>query len=166
MKLYLVRHADAVPLGEQGITADGDRPLSERGLQDARRLGLALKKLGVAGVKILASPLRRAMQTAEELARALQGAGVEIMPCEELEPGGSPKKLAKYLRRSISGDVILVGHEPDISRHTGRLLGAKKARVEFAKGAVACIVCDRPPRKGAGALRWLLTPECLPVASA
>ena len=39
MNLYLVRHADALPVGEQGIAVDEDRPLSEEGLRQARLLG-------------------------------------------------------------------------------------------------------------------------------
>jgi phosphohistidine phosphatase len=146
MNIYLVRHADALPLGEQGISVDEERPLSERGVQSTRRLGENLKRLGVKPVRVLTSPLRRALQTAEELARAFDGAGVPVVRCDLLAPGGSPKKLAKYLRRSDSGDVLLVGHEPDISRHTARLIGGKKCRLDFAKGAVALVACDHAPR--------------------
>jgi len=31
MDLYLIRHADALMLGERGITEDAERPLSEEG---------------------------------------------------------------------------------------------------------------------------------------
>jgi len=31
MDLYLIRHADALALGERGNTQDSERPLSEKG---------------------------------------------------------------------------------------------------------------------------------------
>jgi phosphohistidine phosphatase SixA len=36
--LYLIRHADAVPLGEGGISGDESRPLTKRGEEQASRL--------------------------------------------------------------------------------------------------------------------------------
>ena len=60
------------PVGEQGIAVDEDRPLSEDGLRQARSLGQGLKRLGISVNQVLTSPLRRAVQTAEELARVLQ----------------------------------------------------------------------------------------------
>jgi phosphohistidine phosphatase len=167
MNVYLVRHADALPLGEQGVTTDEGRPLSEPGLRQARQLGQILKRRGVTPAKILTSPLRRAVQTAEELAQALETPGLQVAPCDELAPGRSPKKLVKNLRRLGPGDVLLVGHEPDISRHTARLIGGKKkTRLEFAKGGIACVACDSMPRKKGGVLRWLLTPDWLAAGSA
>ncbi len=165
MNLYLVRHADARPAGEQGIAVDEERPLSEDGLRQARALGQALKRLGFSLSHILTSPLRRAVETAEELARVLQLSPSAVESCDQLGPGQSSKKLAKQLLKMEADNLLLVGHEPDLGQHTAWLMGSKKARVEFAKGAVACVECDAAPQKGAGALRWLLTPKLLAALS-
>ena len=37
MEIYIIRHADALPLGEGGSTTDADRPLSPTGKTQARR---------------------------------------------------------------------------------------------------------------------------------
>jgi phosphohistidine phosphatase SixA len=102
--------------------------------------------------------LLRARQTAEELLRSLQEPGAELLTCDALEPGGSPKKLAKFLRQLDDEHVALVGHEPDLGRYTAWLIGSKRARIEFAKAGIACVACDEPPRRGRGVLLWLLTP--------
>jgi hypothetical protein len=39
------------------------------------------------------------------------------------------------------------------------------ARVDFAKAGIACVECDAVPQKGAGALRWLVTPKWLAAFS-
>ena len=41
MFLFFVRHADAVPVGEPGVTTDEERPLSAKGLDQARLLATA-----------------------------------------------------------------------------------------------------------------------------
>jgi phosphohistidine phosphatase len=161
MNLYLVRHADALPLGEQGVTEDEDRPLSEEGLRQARLVGQALKRLGISLDAILTSPLKRAVQTAEELARVLQVPTGAVENCDQLGPNQASKKLAKHLLKLEAQNLALVGHEPDLGQHTAWLIGSKKARLEFAKGAIAFVECDAAPQKGAGALRWLLTPKGL-----
>ena len=52
MRLYVIRHAEAAPLGQAGIDRDEDRPLTAAGLEQSRRLGLALKKQGVTDQQI------------------------------------------------------------------------------------------------------------------
>jgi phosphohistidine phosphatase len=165
MNLYLVRHADALPVGEQGVTADADRPLSERGRQQAHLLAQGLKRLGVAVDQVLTSPLRRAVETAEELARTLQSSRLGVVNCEALGPGTSPKKLAKHLLKVEGENIMLVGHEPGLSRCTAWLIGDKDARLEFSKGGAACVLCDVLPQKKAGTLQWLFTSKWLKALS-
>ncbi len=164
MNLYLVRHADALPNGVQGITSDADRPLSDKGLEQVKSLAAAFRRLEIPLQKIVTSPLRRARQTAEELLRGLEPSGLELLECDELAPEGSVKKLARFLRDLDASEVALVGHQPDLSLHAAWLIGGKRAQVEFAKGGAACIACDQPPRRGAGTLLWLITPRWLQLA--
>jgi len=69
MKLYLVRHADALPVGGK-IDRDAERPLSQTGLQEAALAGQALALLEPALDAVLVSPLLRARQTGERLSAA------------------------------------------------------------------------------------------------
>ncbi len=161
MNLYLVRHADAVPVGEGGVSTDEDRMLSDRGVQQAEQLAQALKRLAVPVDQVLTSPLRRATQTAEILLQGLQLAPSVLVTCDQLAPGQTPKKLAKYLLKFETENLVLVGHEPDLGRHAGWLIGSKRAQVAFAKGGCACITSDGAPQKGSGTLVWLVNPKWL-----
>jgi phosphohistidine phosphatase len=161
MDLYLIRHGDAVRLGEQGIDQDAERPLTEEGEAQARAVAAGLQKRGVTLGRVFTSPLRRARQTAEGMLRQWSSPGPELVVCEELAPGGRHKPLARLLRNCGQDRVALVGHQPDLSEHAAWLIGSKKAQLEFAKGGVAYLAFGNGPRKGGGSLIWLVTPQWL-----
>src|SRR5579883_817378 len=126
MDLYLIRHADALPLGVQGFTEDGARPLSDEGRAQAKALGEALSAKGIRLDKIATSPLVRARQTADGLLAAWSGSTPELVVCEELVPGSKRRKLARFLRQLGGNAVAVVGHQPDLGRFAGWLIGSKK----------------------------------------
>jgi phosphohistidine phosphatase len=158
MELYLIRHADAVPVGDNGIANDADRPLTDLGRNQAKALAKALQKQGIHLDKLLTSPLLRARQTAEEIVSSWVGPQPAIEECEPLEPGGKAKKLAKFVRDLEVNAVGLVGHQPDLSEHVAWLIGSKRAHIDLEKAGVAAIRCGEA-RKGGGMLAWLITPQ-------
>jgi phosphohistidine phosphatase len=102
MRLVLVRHAEAAP-GEP----DELRGLTPEGREQARVLAaaLALERPDA----VLTSPLLRARQTAETIARA---AGLEASPHELLAPGATTGDI--LLAAAEHGPtVVVVGHNPD-----------------------------------------------------
>jgi phosphohistidine phosphatase len=114
MRLYLVRHAKA----EQG-EPDELRRLTPEGLAAARDLGRRLADDGVAPDAVLTSPLLRARETAEEIARATGG---EAEPVELLRPGAT----ATDVTHAVAGrgqTVVVVGHQPDCGRIAAELTG-------------------------------------------
>jgi phosphohistidine phosphatase len=161
MNVYLLRHAHALDIGEQGIQTDEERPLSDQGKQQVELVADAITRVGLKFDQVLTSPLRRALETAQELARHLEMPESVVVPSKQLEPGVSSKKLMKRLRSLEATDVLLVGHAPDLNEHAAWLLGSKRAQVEIAKAGLAFIRCEESPRKGAGVLDWLLTPDLL-----
>ncbi len=80
MKVYIVRHGQPVPRGaiEDPFFPVGDPPLTELGREQARLVGERLKSMGFNG-DILASPYRRAMETADVIADVL-GLKVKVYP--------------------------------------------------------------------------------------
>src|SRR6188768_3630456 len=94
MRIYLVRHGDAVPEDEAG--SDRDRWLSPRGREAARILGRLLRETHVAPDAIVCSPLPRAVQTAELLATSLDYIG-HIASLRCLEPAAQPRVAANVL---------------------------------------------------------------------
>lgn len=75
MILYIARHGES--LGNTGEDNGINPPLSEKGVVQAKLLGERMKKINLDC--ILSSPLKRAIQTAEETAK-LQNKSAEIMP--------------------------------------------------------------------------------------
>ena len=153
MHLYLIRHAEAVPLGEQGIESDEERPLTPHGEEQCKALAQAMKRLGVRLDILLTSPLVRACQTAERL-----GAG-RPKKCKPLAPGGKKRHLLEQVRATKDDAIGLVGHNPDLSELVGWFVGHKEAGIDLDKSGVACIAFDGKPAKGGGVLVWLCTPE-------
>ena len=119
MKLYLVRHGDAVP--EEDAGSDRDRWLSPRGRESARILGKLMREQNVEPDAILCSPLPRAVQTAELLAQSLDFIGI-ISSLRCFEPAAQPRVGASEIQ-AAGGCVIVVGHEPSISTLGAFLLG-------------------------------------------
>jgi phosphohistidine phosphatase len=122
MRLFLVRHAEAAP-GEP----DELRPLTPAGRTVARDLGerLATEHLDA----VVSSPLLRARETAEQIARA---AGLTPEADERLAPGAT----ADDLQAAIAGrgdTVVAVAHQPDCS---AILLVLSGRELDFAPGAV------------------------------
>jgi len=125
VRLFLVRHAEAAP-GEP----DELRPLTPAGRAVARTLAERLASERPDAV--ISSPLLRARETAEEIARA---AGIEAEPDDRLAPGAT----ADDVRAAISerGEtVVAIGHQPDCSAIVLDLTGRE---VSFAPGAVHAV---------------------------
>jgi phosphohistidine phosphatase len=157
--LYLIRHADAAPLGEGGVSRDEDRPLTDRGREQARRLPSGFRARGIQLGLVLSSPLLRARQTAEEMLREWPHPAPELRVCTALAPGAKRRKLSRFLNELGSDHVALVGHQPDLGEYAAWLIGSKKAQIDLAKAGVAYIACEQGLGKGDGRLAWLVTPD-------
>jgi phosphohistidine phosphatase len=156
MDLFLIRHADAAPLGEGGVQDDAERPLTEAGKAQCKVLSAALQRVGVRLDCVATSPLLRARQTAELLLENWPAPLPELALCEALAPGVKARKLARFLMKKGAGSIALVGHMPDLADHAAWLIGSKKAQIELAKAGVAHVECEKLPAKGSGILTWLV----------
>jgi phosphohistidine phosphatase len=123
--IYLLRHGDA----EEGAGDDAARRLTEKGERQADAAGRALAVLGAGIDACLTSPKVRAADTAELACRSL---GIEAETAPELRGGAFDAPGLAAGR----GDVLLVGHEPDLSREVARLTGAS---VKLRKGGLAVL---------------------------
>lgn len=113
VRVYLVRHAEAAP-GEP----DDLRRLTPGGRNQARALAERLAHDAEVEA-VLTSPLLRARETAEVIARA---AGVEPEVDERLAPGAT----AEDVRAAVAGrdgPVVVVGHQPDCGQIAAELSG-------------------------------------------
>jgi phosphohistidine phosphatase len=158
MKLLLVRHAIALDRGTPGI-ADGLRPLTEEGIAKFKKTAKGLSQLVKADL-VLTSPLLRAKQTAEILARQWPGVAVhESAPLES----GSRARFEDSLRRISQSTVIAaVGHEPSVSEWTAEWLGSESAdSFAFKKGGAALLEFDGEAAEGSARLVFFLAPGAI-----
>jgi phosphohistidine phosphatase len=122
--IWLLRHGDAA----EG-SPDAERPLTDKGREQSRAAGAALKAIGVELDACLTSPKVRAAETAR-------------LACEQVgdvEPQLEPKLAgglfdAEALAAGLGDDVLLVGHDPDFSAAVHSLTGAQ---VRMKKGGLA-----------------------------
>ena len=150
MELYFFRHGDAEAAA---ATGDSDRQLTERGRRETLAVGLALHRAGLRPEAIITSPLLRARQTAEILQEVF---ALPPQADRRLSPGCSLGAVQELTSHHPRGRFLLVGHEPDLSRIIGHLVGS--AHITMAKSGVARVDAERV-EPGAGVLVWLLSAE-------
>src|SRR4051794_28042580 len=154
--LYLVRHAHA---GDPARWTGDDarRPLSAKGRLQADTVARHLVSLAVDLDVIITSPLVRARQTADTIARALDMA---VQVEDRVAQGLSMSALERVLADAGDpGAALVVGHDPDFSDLLANLAGA--GSIPFRKGAIARFEARRPLRAGDAILRWLIPPDAL-----
>ncbi len=156
-KLYILRHGKALSASQAGVASDFERPLAPEGRQDVRRTVRHLTAQGARPSLILHSPLRRALQSADE-ARDLARPSGGIEALESLSNELSPEELYPQLQeRAASVDeLLIVGHQPQLGELTAFLNG--RSHLLMPGGIIALDVGS--PSKAE--LLWTCNPEDLP----
>src|SRR5436190_13102255 len=113
MEIYILRHGIAVDRGTPGYKKDSDRPLTKEGEEKMRDIAEAILAMGLRFDLILSSPYVRASQTAKIVARELDK---EVTYNDLLIPGGNALELIREINDEKPQQLLLVGHEPDLSR--------------------------------------------------
>ena len=159
MRLYLIRHAEAVDAGSSGVARDFDRVLTPQGRNQARALAEVFVKLRLPVDAVVASPLVRSHQTAVELLNVWQP-GARVVTCDYLAPERlKPGKLSDFLADIPGQRVAAVGHMPEIGYYLEWLIGGMEGSIPLVKAAVACVEFKNDPAKATGKLQWLVTPD-------
>ena len=156
VQLHLLRHAHAGD-PEKWSGPDEIRPLSSKGRRQAELMAHFLREAGFDPDVVLSSPMTRALETAEIVARAI---GRKVIVVEEL---AGPLELPRVdaLLDAVNDPTrpLLVGHDPDFSSLAAELLGL--AELPLRKGAILRLDTMRPLRPARAILRWLVPPELL-----
>ena len=153
MRLYLVQHAQAV-----SEDMDPQRPLTEQGWRDAKKVAAFVKHLGLSVDYLWDSGKTRAAQTAEVLARV-----VEVTRPTSAREGLSPKDNVAAIRDEIEAaqrDVMLVGHMPFVSKLAALMLTGDESAdtVAFKQAGIVCLERGDNNR---WQLVWMVTPDIL-----
>jgi phosphohistidine phosphatase len=128
MDLILWRHAEAFEAVEG--QDDADRALTPKGERQARRMAAWLNRWLPEGAQVLASPARRAQQTAAALER-------KVRTRPELAPdAGVPALLDAAGWPGARRPVLVVGHQPTLGLAASLLLAGAAQPWTVAKGGV------------------------------
>ncbi len=160
MDLYVVRHGEAARYAPGG---DADRPLTDQGARQVEAVARGLRGLGVELDALLASPLRRAQETAQLLAKGLGG---KLAPETETVLDGTANAAAilQHLAHAVRSRarVAIVGHQPVLGELVGLAsAGSNGGSVALAPACVARLAFPGGARVGGAQLVWLLPPEVL-----
>jgi phosphohistidine phosphatase len=152
MKLYLVRHAEAIE--RSATTPDALRYLTPQGRDSFRKIARQVRKAGAAPDVIFTSPLVRSIQTAEILAGRLKHRG-PVVVAKELSPGFDLRALRSLLAGAENPrEAAFVGHEPDLGDLAATLLALPEG-FPLRKGAVLALEVDSGVPKGAAKFLWM-----------
>lgn len=119
--LLILRHAKSS--WDDPALPDHDRPLTERGKEDAKRIGVLLSELGLVPDLIVSSTAKRACKTASKVAKACEYAG-EVEVTSRLYHA-YPSQFIEVLREvgNERATVLVVAHNPGLEELVRHLTG-------------------------------------------
>jgi phosphohistidine phosphatase len=159
MDLYVLRHGIAEER-KSGVP-DRGRKLTPRGVRRMRKIAAALYAMGVRVERILTSPYERAQGTASIVRKEL---GAPVTVVTHLRPNGDPRRVIDALQalRGGAGKLMIVGHEPMLSRIVSVLLtGSGAAAVPLKKGGLCKLTVGDLRYGKCASLEWFLAPRLL-----
>jgi phosphohistidine phosphatase len=147
MDLILWRHAEA----EDG-SPDSARKLTAKGRRQAERVAKWLAKRLPKKFRVLASPARRAQETAAVLARHFETHAA-------LDVGAQAQAILDAAGWPASDErpAVVVGHQPSLGEAAMLALGGKAAPLNLKKGALVWL----ESRDGEIVLRAAIAPDLL-----
>ncbi len=131
-RVFLVRHAKALKR-QEWKGDDCKRPLTKEGKEEFKIFLNWLKPIFPKKAKVISSPCERALKTAEIISGLF---GYDLKVESSLMPDAEPEDYEEVVRK-YRGNLILVGHEPDLSLFLNYLTCISPAKLAFKKGAVA-----------------------------
>ena len=149
MRVYFLRHGEADWPKWEGD--DDDRPLTDRGRKEMRKVARFLDALEISLDDILTSPLPRARQTADIVAERFK---LHAREEDALVKNFDVAALKQIVRNYSVENLMIVGHEPNF---TEVISGVTGAALKLSKGGVALVELDDEKMKGR--LLWLFSPK-------
>lgn len=159
MDLLVLRHGEAGRSSR--LPGDSKRSLTNEGKQEVTDLSYGIRSLEIKFDHIFSSPLLRAKQTAEIVAKSMKYKG-KIEELDSLKPEGSRLDFYSVLSKLKQDSVVLVvGHEPYLSEMISEGISQSGCRITLKKAGLARMRILSTLPKIKGELRWLLTPKLL-----
>lgn len=150
MELVLWRHADA----EEG-NPDGERKLTAKGIKQAAAMAKWLRTRLPEDAVVLASPAKRAQQTARALTadfKVVAEIGTSAGAEDVLRACGWPK---------TGRTLVVVGHQPTLGEVAALLLTGTRGQWSLKKGAVIWLAQGAGGGLARPGLRAAISPDLL-----
>ncbi len=162
MELYFLRHAIAAEPGSIAVRSDAERPLTEDGMKQMKKVAHGFGSMQIALDEIISSPYLRARQTAELLIDTLS-LKHKIKFSDFLIPSASFKDFLKLASQySYEQKILFVGHEPSLSSFVAALISSDRhAGLEFKKAGMCCVEVSELEFQPAARMKWFMTPQQL-----
>jgi phosphohistidine phosphatase len=161
MNLFFLRHGQAHPRGPRW-RPDSKRPLTREGESNMLDVAKGLLAMEVAFDVILTSPYARARRTAEILAKVYQSR--KLFETARLAPEADGKDIIDNINQNFcdARGIVLVGHEPGMSRLISTLLtGEDGMEMELKKAGICKLTVVKLVFGKCACLHWFLTPKHL-----
>jgi phosphohistidine phosphatase len=178
MNLYLMRHANAgVP--RENPLLDAKRGLVKEGKQQCMLMAGVLVALNAQIDVIVASPLKRSLQTAQFVATEI-GFEARILTSPALAPDGDYAAFQQLISQYTGKEgVLVVGHNPNLHQFIAKLISGNGngnghgsgytptynpggGTIRLRKGAIARVDLAKRPAQ----LQWLIDPRLARVVYA
>jgi len=161
MNLFLLRHGKAEPRSPKW-RPDSKRPLTAEGENSMFAVARGVKGLDISFDVILTSPYARALRTAEILAEVYESD--KLFETARLAPEAGANGIIDEVNENFSAarQIVLVGHEPFLSRLISTLLaGEGGMSMELKKAGLCKLAMEKLVFGKCASLNWLLTPRQL-----
>ena len=151
MHIYFLRHGDS---SSDSRYSDSERPLTDLGIRQATLVGALFQRLNILIDITLASPLKRAQDTASIVLSTVDKR--QITSSDFLLNGSDPQLLFDQLEKFNVSSILLIGHEPYLSETISLLIsGNRNIEIEMRKCSLALVDVSIPIHQGTGILKFL-----------
>jgi len=163
MKIFFIRHAEAIEYETPTVTSDDYRFITPEGRKTTRNVVAKLKEEFSGLQKVFTSPLVRAVQTSEIFAIELNFEG-EVELADELRNEATTASLQQLVKDTseLYDTIALVGHEPKMSLLLKIYTGLTELNFDLKKSGVCLVEFDI--KTVDGKLEWYLNPKTMEFA--
>jgi phosphohistidine phosphatase len=157
MKRFIVLLRHGIAEDRTVDKPDAERKLTEAGKRRMKKIAKSLARNFPEAEVLISSPLVRAVETAEAVAKAY-GGELRMETTELLEPGADVRDFRRLLADTKAQFAIFVGHEPNLTKIMLDLTAMRSHNdIELKKGGCYGLRVE----DNAAHLEWMLPPKIL-----
>ena len=155
MNIYLIRHGEAEPTSVN--KSQEERALTSEGIETLNTSVNFWKNFIPKIDIILASPLKRAKQTAQ-IIQKVYNAEFDVVEEISLLNGGLTEDIISIAHSLSMNDIAMVGHQPDIGNHLSSMIGTNTSNFRIQPASIVKVFFNGKAKIGIGVCEFLFPP--------